>query len=267
MCANEEHKNAQHGAIAKAYDSYLYQKNIEPKTNYTNPADSINHLNHQINNWLISNIIKEKSATQLPADVRKDIEEKVKKYEQELYDFAYKSEIIRQKMDTAIVDTIISQYYDKYISNYLLDEAYVRFVYVKCDKKQYVKEVEEWMKDSIDLYNLEDFCKEELQECHLYPNKWVAMRKFQSKLTGADLDISKVKNGQTFFKIKKDKVHYLINILEFKDQGTPAPLSFVRDDIKSILLNKKKTEFINTFLNDLLKSEMDKGNVKIIEQE
>ncbi len=168
-------------------------------------------------------------------------------------------------MDTTIVDTIIQQYYDKYISSYLLDEAYVRFVYVKCDKKKYVKEVEEWMKDSIDLYNLEDFCKEELQECHLYPNKWVAMRKFQSKLDGVNFDINKINSSKSYFDFKKDKVHYLVRIIEFKNQGEPAPLSFVRDDIKSILLNKKKTEFINTFLNDLLESEIDKGNIKILD--
>ncbi len=264
-CTNADKKNANHGAIAKAYDQYLYIDDLEMPTKNSNPADSLNELNDQINTWLISNIINEQSKTQLPTSIRREIEVKVDAYRNELYGFAYAHEITAQKMDTTIIDSIINKYYDKYISNYYLDQAYLRFLYVKCDKKEFVEEVESWIKDSIDIHNLEDFCKEELQACHLKQENWVSLRQFKSRLANVNLDMDKVQTGNTYFKIKDDNVHYLLRILEYKDKDEPAPLSFVKNDIQTILLNKKKVDFFNSLKQDLLKKELDKGNIKIFE--
>jgi hypothetical protein len=263
----EERKNAQLGAIAKAYDSYLYPSELNILDQYDNPADSINDVNHQIKNWLLYNIVLKQSQTQLPGDIQADIDEKVLEYKNDLYEFAYKSEVIRQKMDTVVTDSIIQQYYDTYISSYVLDEAYLRFIYVKCAKPNYVKEVEKWMKNTIDLHNLEDFCKEELQECHLEPNKWISLKNFQNKLEGTKLNLSDIKSKRSLIQLKEDKTIYLVKIIEFKDAGSSAPLSFVKEDIRSVIINKRKTEFMNNFLNRLLEREMDKGKLKILEVE
>ena len=141
----------------------------------------------------------------------------------------------------------------------------MRFVYVKCDKKELLNEVEDWMKDTIDIHNLEDFCSEELQVCHLYPENWIAFEKFKSKFEGVDIDYSKVKSGDAYIKVKEDKVHYLVRVLEYKKEGSAAPLSFVKKDIYSILINRKKTEFINSFQKELLANELDNGNVKVLD--
>jgi hypothetical protein len=266
FCAKKDGKNAHQNAIAKAYDNYLYYSDLNLQERYDNQADSINDVNYQIKNWLLSNVVLKQSANQLPKDIQAQIDEKVLEYKNELYDFAYKSEVVRQKMNPTIEDSIVQQYYDTYVSSYLLDEAYLRFVYVKCDKPKYVKEVEKWMKNSLDLSNLEDFCKEELQECHLYPDKWISLRSFESKLDGVKINSSDIKGRKSLIQLKNDNVIYLVKIIEFKDAGSPAPLSFVKEDIHSVLLNKKKTEFLNTFLNQLLDREMDKGKIKIFEE-
>jgi len=263
----EERKNAQLGAIAKAYDSYLYPNELNILKQYDNPADSINDVNYQIKEWLLHHVILNQSQTQLPSDIQEEIDEKVLEYKNDLYEFAYKSEVIRQKMDTIIADSIIEQYYNTYISSYQLDEPYLRFIYVKCDKPNYVKEVEKWMKNTIDLHNLEDFCKEELQECHLYPDKWIALKYFQNKLEGTKLNLNEIKSKRSLIQLKDDKIIYLVKIIEFKDKGDSAPLSFVKEDIKSALINKRKNEFINNFLNQLLERELDKGKLKILETE
>jgi len=231
------------------------------------PADSINLLNSAIDNWLIEQLIAERSSFELPPSAKSELDQKVEDYRNELYAFAYEKEIVQQKMDTLISDSNIIRYYDNYISDYLLEEPFLRFVYVKCDKKEFVNEVEEWMKDSLDIYNLEDFCSEELQVCHLYPEKWVSLNKFENKLEGVEIDMKKVRSGDTFLKIKEENIHYLIRILEFKDEGQAAPLTFVRKEIYSILLNKRKKEFLNSFHRELISSETVKGNVKIYEND
>ena len=262
-CVDPDRKNKSEGAISRAFDQYLYLDDIEELHVGMNPADSINMVNNVIDNWLTEQLMSETARTHLPITTKKEIEDKVESYRHELYRFAYEKEIVRQKMDTTVHDTVISNYFDAYIKNYQLDEAYLRFIYVRCDKEEFVEEVEGWMIDSIDLYNLEDFCSEELQVCHLHPNKWISIRNFYDKLSEIEVDSKKVSNGNSFIKIKNENLHYLIRVLEFKDQGESAPLTFVEDDIRSILLNKKKSEFLNAFQRDLISTETVKGNVKI----
>jgi len=264
-CLSEDNKSMGEGAIAKAFDNYLFLSDIPYLHFGMHPADSINLVNSAIDNWLIEQLVFEKSTVQLPSSIKDEIDQKVADYQRELYAFAYEKEIVNQKMDTVIVDSSIVQYHEKYISEYLLEEPFLRFVYVKCDKEEYVQEVEDWMKDSIDIYNLEDFCSEELQVCHLYPDKWVSLKRFTDKLDGVDIDMKKVRSGDSFLIIKEENIHYLIRILEFKDEGEAAPLTFVRREIYSILLNKRKKEFLNSFYRELISNETVKGNVKIFE--
>ncbi|MCP4120966.1 MAG: hypothetical protein GY751_04370 [Bacteroidetes bacterium] len=264
-CLSEDNKSVGEGAIAKSFDNYLFISDIPYLQSGMHPADSINLVNSAIDNWLIEQLVFEKSTVQLPSSKKDEINQKVADYQRELYAFAYEKEIVNQKMDTVIVDSSIVQYHEKYTSEYLLEESFLRFVYVKCDKEEYVQEVEDWMKDSIDIYNLEDFCSEELQVCHLYPDKWVSLKRFTDKLDGVDIDMKKVRSGDSFLIIKEENIHYLIRILEFKDEGQAAPLTFVRREIYSILLNKRKKEFLNSFYRELISNETVKGNVKIFE--
>jgi hypothetical protein len=166
-------------------------------------------------------------------------------------------------MDTTIQDTAVAAYYNAYIANYILDEPWLRFIFVRCDKEAFVKEIETWMTDSLDLYNLEDFCSIELQVCHLKPNQWISLKIFSEKMDGIQIDENKISAGNVFLKIKEGNLHYLIRVLEFKNKGEAAPLTFVERDIKSILRNKKKREFLNAFQHELISTETLKGNVKI----
>ena len=39
--------------------------------------------------------------------------------------------------------------------------------------------------------------------------------------------------------------HYFVHIMDFKSEGDISPLELVKNDIRSILLNKRKIEFYN----------------------
>jgi hypothetical protein len=264
-CTDTDKKNVSEGAVARAFSQYLYLEDIDGLQPGMAPADSINTVNSAIDNWLIEQLVSETARAQLPEHTMQTIRSKVASYENELYRFAYEKEIVRQKMDTTLLDSTLEEYFNSYITSYLLEEAWLRFIYVRCDKQEFLEEVEAWMSDSIDLYNLEDFCSEELQECHLYPDRWISLRHFGEKIDEVEVDIQNVSSGDAFLKLKDGNIHYLIRILEFRDKGESAPLTFVENDIRSILLNKRKSEFLDQFHRELISSETVKGNVKIFD--
>lgn len=262
-CESQAPKQPEEGVVARAYDNYLLLSSIEGLKPGMHPADSINLVHNAVDHWLVEQLVYEQARMQLSPQELADIDRKVSEYQKELYTFAYEREVVQQKMDTTLADSAIMAYYDRYLSEYLLQEPHLRFVYVKCDKPGLVREVEGWMRDSVDLYNLEDFCSEELQVCHLYPERWVSLTRFSERMGDLDPDMAKVRSGDAYLKIKQENIHYLIRILEFKDAGQPAPVTFVRKEISSILLNRRKKEFLNAFHRELISSETVRGNVKI----
>lgn len=266
-CETETTRHANGKVVARVYDQVLTINDVDGLAATKTPADSINLLNNAIQQWITEQLVAEKAKQVLPGSTVDEVNQKVDAYRNELLSFRYEKQLVNQKMDTSISDSALFRYYEQYIVDYLLDEAYLRFVYVKCDKRDLVEEVEAWMKDTIDIHNLEDFCSEELQACHLYPDRWVSLRKFREKLGEVEIDIAQVKLGDRYIKIKDENTHYLIRTLEFRDIGEPAPMSLVRKDVYTILLNRKKAQFLRDFHKELIASESINGNVKIYDDE
>ena len=122
-CTDEQNGNAGRDAIAKAYGNYLYPADLNI-SEIDNLADSVNIYRNAIDNWLLENIILEKSKSQISGKDKKEIEQKVESYKNDLYTFAFQARIVRQKMDTLVADSLIKDYYEKYISNYMLEDPF-----------------------------------------------------------------------------------------------------------------------------------------------
>ncbi len=58
----------------------------------------------------------------------------------------------------------------------------------------------------------------------------------------------------------------MIGIRDYLLPGALAPLDLVRDDVRSILLNRRKLEFIKDLENKIYNQAYDKAKVKIFEK-
>ncbi len=62
---------------------------------------------------------------------------------------------------------------------------------------------------------------------------------------------------------KDDNFIYLIKIIDFKLKESTSPLSFERENIKSIIVNKRKIDIINKMHKEVYDDAYSKNKIKI----
>jgi hypothetical protein len=66
---------------------------------------------------------------------------------------------------------------------------------------------------------------------------------------------------RAYYETMDSSNYYWLKISDYRQEGTVSPLDVVRDDIKSILLNKKKFELIRELERNVFNDASNKGHI------
>lgn len=249
LLACKSKTDPQEGAIARVYESYLYAedvKSIVPKN--IKAEDSLALIKKYINNWITEALILHKAEQNLTEE-QKDVEKQLKDYRNSLITFAYERELVNQKLDTVVSDSAIVEYYNQNKNNFELKDNIIRVSYVKVSKKApdlqkvrllYRSEV------SKDKEALENYCHQYAENFYLDDNAWLL---FDDLLKEIPIQPTYNKElflqNNRFIEVNDSTSLYFVNIKGFQIKNSISPLSFEKENIKNIILNKRKLELIN----------------------
>jgi len=236
-------KESESEAVARVYDNYLYKSDILntlPKGMSYN--DSVSLVKTYIDNWIRQMLTLHKAELNLTDD-QKDVEKQLQDYRNSLIIYAYKKELIRQKLDTAVTHTDIENYYNNNMKNFELKDNIVRVVSVKLNKKSpglYKIKKLYWSENEDDKTLLEEYCRQFAESYTLDDNNWIL---FDDLLENVPVNVY---NKEQFLKYNKfidagDSLYrYLVYIKDYKVKNSISPLSLERENIISIILNQRK---------------------------
>ena len=112
-CSLFNGKESDKEPVARVYDSYLYKSDIRiiiPQG--ISYQDSISLSKSYMDNWIRQHLILHKAELNLIDKSRYiGIEKQLQDYRNSLINYAYKKELIRQKLDTVVTDKEIEDYY------------------------------------------------------------------------------------------------------------------------------------------------------------
>ena len=234
--------------VARVFDKYLYPSdfsNMIPQG--VSEADSANIVMNYIDTWVRNQLMLYRAEEALTDD-QKDVEKKIEEYRTSLLIYTYRQKLLRQKLDTVVSNEEIQAYYDENINNFVLSDIVVKAIFVKIPiSAPDIGNVRRWTRSGSidDLDNLEKYCINYAEKFDMFDNAWVY---FSNIMEQVPLTIQQ---PDRYLRYNKDietsdaQFHYFIHISEYKKEGDITPLSLIRDDIKSILLNKRKIEFYN----------------------
>jgi predicted RNA binding protein with dsRBD fold (UPF0201 family) len=253
-------------AVARFNGQYLYKDElagIVPKGSSVN--DSTEMIHNYINNWVRTQLLVNQAENNL-AEELKDFEKEVQQYRNSLIIYKYESELVRQKMDTAVTPQEIESYYRDNSANFLLHENIVRAEYVSVSKSspnlskirmllQSNKPEDKGLLEQL-VHNLKtDF---------LLGNKdWIPFVELARKVPLNTQDQEYFLNKNKFYEIKDSLNHYLVKIYDYKTKESISPLSFETENIRKIILNKRKFEFLSRMEEDLFKGAVKKKKFEI----
>ena len=164
--------------VARVYGSYLNKSDIRiilPRG--ISYQDSISLSKSYIDNWIRQRLILHKAELNLTDKSRYiGIEKQLQDYRNSLINYAYKKELIRQKLDTVVTDKEIEDYYTANLKNFELKDNIIKVIYVKVGKNSPgLNKVKKWYKaeDDEGKILLEEYCHQFALTFFLDDNSWI----------------------------------------------------------------------------------------------
>jgi len=238
--------------IATCYDKSLYSSMIAKilKPDIT-AADSTALVTAFIDEWIHHQLVlhvAEKNATIYQAI----IDEQTKDYKESLTIYLYENELIRNKLDSNVTMEELVTYYDKYQGNYILGTEIVKAIFVKV-KNDVIQQdsIRRWMNtwNTENKYNLQAYCDQYAQTCFLNSEEWMTSDQLANKVNNAKIK-SQFSSGKLLNTTDSTYTYY-IRIFDVKSQGMLAPIAYVKNEIREVIINKRKTEYIKTIYDKI----------------
>jgi len=240
--------------VARVGNIYLYEEElIKDIPSGMNHEDSLLFVEQQINNWVEEQIVLQKAEEVLPQET-KDVKDRLEKYRKSLIIYAYEQKFIKERLDTAVSNVEIEEYYAEHEDDFMLKDYIVKALYLKISKGTPDVEKPQMhykLEQESDVNEMRYYADLYAVQFHYDPEQWLFFS-----------DVLKViplqgVNPESFIRKKKklmfedENFIYFINITDFTLKDAISPLSFEREKIKTILLNLRTIDLRNKLREDL----------------
>jgi hypothetical protein len=239
--------------LAKAGDHYLYASELQgivPPG--TAKKDSTEITKNFINEWIRQRLILIQAEENLPKD-QKDFSRELDEYRNSLLIYRYESKLVSEKLDTNITDKEIEDYYNLHKENFELKDNIVKVLYVKLGVKDVnLAKIRPLMKSGkdTDIKKLESVCATTAINYYLDDKSWLLFNDLLKEIPIKTYDQEAYLQNHRFIEMDDENYTYLVHFKDFKIKEGVSPLSFEKENIRHILVNKRKLLLIDKLEKD-----------------
>jgi len=252
--------------VAKVYDTYLYLTDVQgmvPKG--STKADSTSIIKEYVKHWTEEQILIHQAESNLGKE-ELDINKKLEDYKNSLIIFAYEKELVHQKLDTAVKDDEIQSYYDDNKKDFELKNDIVKIAYVKVSKKApNLDKLKGWISstDPKDREKLSKYCYQFAENFFLNDDVWLMFDDVLKEVPIQTYNQDLFLQNNRFVQLEDSTSAYFLGIKGYMVKNSISPLSFEKDNIRKIILNKRKMDLIDEMKKNLYEQAVAHSNITI----
>ncbi len=250
--------------VARVLDQYLYLDDLRGVTpSGISAADSIAVVHDFIDKWVRNQLILHKAELNLTDD-EKDVEQQIENYRTSLLIYVYEQSYIRQNLDTVISDLEILEYLNENPSNFQLSEAVIKgsFIQVPATAPD-IYRLRQWCRseDPENIADIESYCFEHAERYDHFDDRWVNLGEVLEYLPGRLYNPENTIRTRRLVEMRdSDSIYYyFLTIRDYALSGEVAPIDLVMDDIRSIIMNKRKIQIINELESNIYNDGQNRG--------
>jgi hypothetical protein len=265
-CDSKPAKDQNRKAIARANNSFLYEDDVRDIVPFgMEKKDSIELIRKYVDNWIHETLVIQKAESNLTDD-KKNVEKQLQDYRNSLITFAYEKELVSQKLDTVITDTEIEEYYNNNKANFELKDNIIKVVYIKVNKTAPdMKKLRNWYKseDPKDKELLTSYCHQFAANYYLDDSSWLFFDDLLKEIPIQTYNKELFLQNNRFVEVNDSLYNYFVNIKGFKIRNSLSPVSFEKENIKNIILNKRKLQLITKMKEDVYNDAVNQNKIEI----
>jgi len=252
--------------VAKVFNTYLYVSDLEgliPKG--ASKEDSLSIVKKYIDQWAHEQILIQQAENNI--DKKKlDINKQMEDYKNSLIIYAYEQELIRQKLDTGVSDDEIQKYYDDNKKDFELKNDIVKISYVKVGKNApNLDKLKGWLTstDPKDKDKLSKYCYQFAQNFFLNDDVWLMFDDVLKEVPIQTFNPDLFLQNNRFVQIADSANVYFLGIKGYMIKNSTSPLSFEKENIRKIVLNKRKMDMIEEMKKNLYDQAISHNNITV----
>lgn len=238
------------------------QKNIP---DYLDETDSALWADDYIKRWVQRELLLLKAEENLGPEM-KNVSKELEEYRNSLIVFRYKNELMKQKMDTTVKEADIQDYFDMNKESFILNRNIVKAIYIKIPLEvaspENLKELCSG-NDSEKQARLNEYCMTYAKAYDRFNDQWIAADMVFRNMPKVEIDQKNLLEKNHFIEKNDDGFYYLVYIRDYRLAGQFAPIEYVQNDIRNLILSKQKIQFLKQIEKDIYTEGLDSKKVKL----
>ncbi|WP_233752721.1 hypothetical protein [Flavilitoribacter nigricans] len=258
---NEESENR---LLARVNNKTLYLADMDGMfPPGTVPEDSALIIDAFTQRWIREAVLLDEAERNIPSDL--NIDKLVRDYRASLIKHNYEKILVEELLDSTIAETELQEFYEKNKEQYQLETPIVRCYFLKVPlpvpRQNELRRM--WnSKDPDQLKDLVAYCSQFAVAHLLEDSTWYDVEDIAAELPPGTLTANNIDSKREFTQ-QDDKFQYFFRLFELKNRKDIAPLSYIEDQARKVILHKRKLELLEDTRETMLEREMRRNNVEI----
>ncbi|MCB0518794.1 MAG: peptidyl-prolyl cis-trans isomerase [Lewinellaceae bacterium] len=252
--------------LAQVYNKTLHLSDMEGMIpEGVSSEDSSLIINAFVRNWVREASLLHEAENNIPRGL--DIDQLVEDYRASLVKNNYENILVNKLLDSMVTQEQLQEFYEKNKEQYQLETPIIRCRFIKApkDAPQLGKAQDLWNSNKFeDLLELTSWCKKHATIQNLQDSVWYKVEDIAAYMPRGVLTVDNVGYRKDFIQ-RDDNFMYFFKVLELVSRKEIAPLSYIEDQARKVILHKRKTQLLEETKDKLYDEALRKNNIKVFQ--
>jgi hypothetical protein len=250
--------------LAKVGNEVVYlDEALEGMPEGLSGKDSTTYVRQFLKNRVKDLLLYEKAVKNIPQN--QEMDDLVENYRRSLIIYKYQQQVMNEKMQTEMTDSEMLDFYKLNSRRFTSEHNLVKGIFIKIPKNapglDNLKKL--YKSSSADSFEkIEKYCVQNAGQVDNFYDKWISFDDIMDNIPYTISNRSEFLRTHSTLDVVENGFCYLLYIDEYVLSGNTAPFEYVRDEVKNVMMNSRKTEFIHQFEQNLLKEAEQKKKIK-----
>ncbi|MCF8247964.1 MAG: hypothetical protein K9J37_22535 [Saprospiraceae bacterium] len=265
-CTNSGKRSKDDRQLGRIYDKTLFLSDMDGMLPQgITKEDSTLIINTYVRYWMREMALLREAEQNIPKDL--NLEKLVADYRSSLIKNNYGTLVMNRLLDSTVTTVQLQEFYEKNKEQYQLETPILRCRFIKAPRNapNSDKAQDWWNSNKVeDFAELSRWCSQQATVSYLQDSTWYHVDDIAAFMPQGTLTVDNVENRRDFIQ-RDDNFVYYFKLLELVRKKEIAPLSYIENQARKVILHKRKTELLEELKDKLYQEAIRKKNLEVYE--
>lgn len=249
--------------LARVYNLELHLSDMEGMIpDGIGAEDSLLIIKAFVENWIKEAVLLHEAENHIPKDL--NLDKLVNDYRASLIRNAYENKLVEEMLDSTVTPEELHQFYEANKEQYKLETPIIRCRFIKAKKTAAgLNQATTWWNNQKqdDLNKLLNWAQQNAELYRLDDKAWYKVEEIAAFMPKGILTIDNVNSRRDFIQ-RDNEYQYFFKVLEMVSRPETAPLSYIEEQARKVILHKRKIELLESVRNKILDEAINAGEIE-----